>query len=141
LRVTKPQDVFIITDEHGTPLEGTKSEKNLPYKVYYAKKPSLAATKAYYALVRSQKPSKEPMPLTGLSEIEAHVASISTPEQTRVYMSKVKQAAVEPSAFVYLRRPEENKIRSYFVGYERVLKPNKHEVDKGIVKVAVAHVR
>jgi len=140
LRNKKPQDIFLMTDEKGNPLPGSSTDKTMPFRMYYAKKPAFAATKAYYALVRIQKPSKVPMPKAHVEEIENHVQSLY-PEHLNDYMRKVREATAEPSSFIHLRRPDENTVKTYFVGYERVLKPNKHEISKGIVKVAVAKRR
>jgi hypothetical protein len=141
-RASSSQDMFMLVDENGDPMPSVKSEKAVPYRVYYAKKPSLAAVKAYYALIRSTKPQQMPMSSSNIEEIEKEALKIEADDTVvQSYMQKVRQAKSEPPSYIRLRRPDENKVRTYFVAYERVLKPNKHEIDKGIVKVAVAKIR
>lgn len=141
-RTSSSQDIFMLVDEDGNSLPSVKSEKIIPYRVYYAKKPSLAAVKAYYSHIRSLKPEQEPMDAGNIADIEREARKVVSDENLiHAYMQKVLNAKSEPSSYIRLRRPDENKVRTYFVGYERVLKPNKHEIEKGIVKVAVAKTR
>ena len=129
----------MLVDKDGQPLPSVKSEKSLPFRLYYAKKPGLAAVKAYYAFNRSNKPAQHDLNLNGVDEIRKEANKVcANEEDLENYMTKVKQAKAEPSKIIHLRRPDENKIRTYTVGYERVIKPNKHEIAKGIVKVAFA---
>jgi hypothetical protein len=141
-RTSSSQDLFMLVDEEGDPLPSAKSEKTIPYRVYYAKKPSLAAVKAYYAQIRSLKPEQQMMDSSDVNSIEAEAKKVvSDGDLIDKYMHKVRSAMTEPSSYIRLRRPDENKVRTYFVGYERVMKPNKHEIEKGIIKVAVAKIR
>jgi hypothetical protein len=109
-------------------------------KSYHATRPSLAALKAYYAHVRATKPQSTPIhdSNTVLEGIESETRKVAGPEQVAAYMELVRHARAEPPKRIYLRRPHDNRVLTYDVGYQRVRKPNKHEVEKGIVKVAVA---
>jgi hypothetical protein len=129
-------DVFLLVDEFGNPLPKTKSERSTSYRTYHAKKPCLAAIKAYYALIRSTKPKSKLLPEKGIDEIEKHALNVASEEDVKHYMDKVRQARAEPPAIIRLRRPDKNKIYEYIVSYKRVLKPNAHEIKKGITKVS-----
>jgi len=138
-RTSAPQDIFLLVDSQGMPFQASKSEKNLPIKTYYAKKPSLAAIKAYYAYVRSQNLEKHKMDNHGLDLIESNVTNVASRFEIDAYMKKVRNTYAEPDLVLYLRRPESNRVMKYLVGYERVSNPNRHEIMHGITKVAKAH--
>lgn len=136
--------MFFSVDETGQPLPSPKSDRAMPFRVYYAAKPCLAAVKAYYAQVRSQRQGKEEaelMSAQNLESIEAEARSVASAEAVERYMALARSARSEPSTVIRLRRPDETKVRTYLVGYARVLRPNKHEVEKGIVKVAIAKLQ
>lgn len=135
-RTSSPQEVFMLVDEGGFPIMSGEN-----YKLYYAKKPAFAAVKAFYAFNRNEK-NTNLLPMSQFfDDIEEHVKRVTDEVSSKVYMDKVKAAKSEPPAMINIRRPEENKVRKYIVSYERVSKPNKHEIEKGIVKVAVAKQR
>jgi hypothetical protein len=138
-RTSVPQDIFLHVDENGIPYSSAKSDKSLPVSAFYAKKPSLAAIKAYYSLIRRNSfPTQLMGGGTDFQQIEHEALKHSSKEDVDKYMEKVKISRAEPESVIYLRRPDSNKVMKYTVSYERVLKPNKHEVQKGITKVAHA---
>jgi hypothetical protein len=136
-----PLDMFLLVDESGKPLPSAKTDRSLPFRAYYARKPCLAAVKAYYALIRQMQPPTHPLSDEGFDAIEMNAKKVATDEEVKIYMEKVRKTSAEPPAAIRLRRPHENKTREYWVSYQRVLKPNTHEVLKGITKVAVAKPR
>lgn len=140
-RIRAPQredNIFLLVDENGNPIQNTNSEKVLPFRVYYAKKPAFAAIKAYSALTRIEKQEQEKMDEKELDVINSFLNKYYDEETVKEYMISAKRAKKAPPAFINLRKPESNKIKTYFVEYERILEPNKHEVNKKIVKKAVA---
>lgn len=138
-RTSVPQDIFLHVDKDGTPYPSAKSDKSLPVSAFYAKKPSLAAIKAYYSLIRRQSfPTKLMGGETMFESIEKEALKHVSQSHVDEYMKKVKLSRSEPDSIIYLRRPDSNKIYKYSVSYIRVLKPNKHEISKGITKVAHA---
>ena len=140
-RYSKPQDIFLLVDDEGSPLAAAKSDRSLPFRAYYAKKPCLAAVKAYYALMRHTKPQAISMSEDGIEGIETEALNVADATEVEKYMKLVRSTKAEPSAIIRLRRPDENNVRSYYVSYKRVAKPNAHEIRKGITKVAVAQLR
>jgi hypothetical protein len=106
-------------------------------RTYEAKKPAQAAIKAYYAFLRSHKQvwTQPLLENPRIAEtLRSHLKSI---EREHV-MHKMESATRAPPGIVRLRKTGENKIRTYLVKYEPDLTPNRHQVDKGIFKTAVA---
>jgi len=134
----REDSIFLLVDKNGNPLKNSESEKNLPFRVYYAKKPAFAAIKAYSALARREKLEKSKMNSKELEKIEKYLLKQFPGKDISEYMNVAEKAEKTASAFIYLRKPDNNKIKSYSVGYERILEPNRHEFEKKIVKKAVA---
>ncbi len=134
----REDSIFLMVDKDGNPLKNTDSEKVLPFRVYYAKKPAFAAIKAYSAYVRRENLEKSKMDSKQLDSIEKYLTKQFAGKDISEYMKVAEKAEKHPSEFIYLRKPDSHKIKSYFVGYERILEPNKHEFEKKIVKKAVA---
>lgn len=128
------QDTFLLVDSKGN----TMQNKDKTLKTYNAKKPSLAAVKAYYSLVRGNDFPTTLMDSTNIHLIREEALKIASKVDVDIYMEKVKHSRCEPPSVIYLRRPDSNKIMKYVVQYNRVLKPNKHEIEIGITKVAHA---
>jgi hypothetical protein len=143
-RASRPQHKFLLVNAQGVPLEASRSEKHLPFRMYYALKPSHAAVKAYYAYLRAVKPAGQQRLDATQEQLKAiraaAIAHGSEGEALERYMNLAATARVPAPALVRLRRPEQNTTRSYIVGYLPVLKPNRHELQKGIVKVAHARL-
>jgi hypothetical protein len=112
----------------------TKEGTNL--RTYEAKKPSLAAIKAYYSYLRAHK-SAWTTPLIDSPKIAEQIRSHVKSETV---MTKIMSQTRAPPGVVLLRKLGENKVRKYLVRYEPDLAPNKHQIEKGIFKVAVAQV-
>jgi hypothetical protein len=134
LRASPHKNVYLVIGKDGFPVK-EKGE----YKKYEAQKPYQAAIKAYYGLLRSKKPvqSTEPAQSEVQRIINVLSASISPPEMA-LYEAKLKSARIELPALIHLRRTDDSKVRSYVCFYELIEHPNKHEMSKGIVKVAKA---
>lgn len=144
----RKKDAFVVVGEDGTPLSRDDGEGGY---VYDAAKPSFAAVKAYYALLRKRAVDSRvdaalitaaplaDLPDTDRRALEEVVRShASDAAAADAYMRKVAAATAEPPAVIRLRRPNETRVYTYRVQYERVRRPNRHEVAKGIVKVAHA---
>jgi hypothetical protein len=138
----------MVVAEDGAPIPRTDAES---VYIYEAAKPSFAAMKAYYALLRKRAsdaraadrtvvasllPALQPAESAALDAIVRSVAANA--EEAERYMRKVATATAEEAAIIRLRRPHETRVYTYRVQYERVRRPNRHEVSKGIVKVAHA---
>lgn len=114
--------------------------------MYEASKPSFAAVKAYYAMIRkgggAGAAAQHPLPAmtdAAAAALRAHVASVAADdERVNAYMAKAAAATADAPIVIRVRRVHETRIHTYRVQYERVHKPNRHEVAKGIVKVAHA---
>ena len=130
----KDQDMFLLVDLNGTPIQ---SSDKTTLKSYFAKKPSLAAVKAFYSIIRANDFSTTLMG-GNIDTIQEEALKYLPKQEVIKYMEKVKHSRSEPPATIYLRRPTSNKILHYTVQYQRVLKPNRHEIEKGITKVAHA---
>ena len=123
---SKAKSVFMLVTEEGTNI-----------RTYEAKKPAQAAIKAYYAFLRSHKQAWSQPLLENPRIAETLRSHLKTIEREHV-MHQLERATRAPPGIVRLRKIGENKIRTYLVKYEPDLTPNKHQVDKGIFKTAVA---
>jgi hypothetical protein len=134
LRANSDKKVYVVIGSDGLPVKD-----NREYKKYEAHKPYQAAIKAYYGLLRSKKPvpSTPPSPEEIRFVIELVSKTLSVEDAT-VYASKLKSAMIEMPALINLRRIDDSKVKSYVCYYELIRNPNKHEISKGIVKVAKA---
>ena len=111
--------------------------------IYKAHKPQLAAIKAYYGMLRSC--DRENKILSKFSDEEYKLAiqnvssSHKNDENIRNHIVKINNAMKEPGMLIELRKQGSNKVYKYFVEYQLIQSPNKHEMEKGIVKRAVAN--
>ena len=134
LRASSDKNVYVVIGSDGFPVK-----EHREYKKYEAHKPYQAAIKAYYGLLRSKRPvtSTEPSPQE-IQRILDVVSRVLTPAETAAYANKLRSAKLEMPALINLRRIDDSKVKSYVCFYELIDKPNKHEISKGIVKVAKA---
>lgn len=134
LHAGSDKKVYLVINSVGQPVRDQKE-----YKTYAAEKPFQAAIKAYYGLLRSQKPVPSQQPseadFTRVADIVSHNLS---PEDAALYMSKVRRARLEIPALINIRRIDDSRIKTYVCYYNLIDNPNRHELNKGIVKVAKA---
>ena len=132
LRNPSSKKVYIVLDTNGLPVKDSANN----YKTFAADQPSQAAIKAYYGLLRSKKtPGRTPTP-TELANVSDIVGHLVNNEDLEEFMKKVRKATLEPPALIRIRRIDSPKVKSYVAWYELINNPNKHELRKGIVKVA-----
>lgn len=153
---------FLLTSKSGQLLAvNNGSGAGRTFRSYYAQKPAMAAVKAFYAYIRSpegkatfmshQNDTKRLHSDTDRHELRSyydqlteHMADMAlrglvTPAQREVFMERYM--LLNPKIFTFsvelwLRENSSEVFRCYHVGYEPVTNPNRHEIERGINKVA-----
>jgi hypothetical protein len=108
-------------------------------RTYDAKKPAQAAIKAYYSYLRAHKQNWTQKLLDSAKhehQLRAHLKSHDREHK----MDSILAMTRAPPGIVRLRKLGDNKVRTYIVRYEPDLAPNKHQIDRGIFKTAVAQL-
>lgn len=141
-KADKTQKIFVVVPSE------TENEISHTYK---AKKPMLAAVKAYYGYFRRNRTLHQNVTMkendedhTIIDNIEQNVKQLlekhNLSNLLEPYMKRVKEThfPVDNKQVIRLRRVDKNQIKVYEVQYKRIDSPNIHEIKKLITKVAVA---
>ena len=126
-------DIFLLVDKEGKII--------VPEKSYKAKKPCLAAIKAYYSYIRSfeTKKIKQRYELDK-DEMNALTLKIKDKDALQKYVEIMcnSNSSDDEPVVVRLIKSNGKKIYNYLVNYHYNLNPNNHEIKHCITKLAKA---
>ena len=141
-RSARVAHTYVLTDDDATAVAAPARRGRAAVRSYSAAKPSQAAMKAFYSFMRT--PTGKALAGGAARTAGAPsrwVAPLDAPPATLAAYA-ARRAAESPSpslvAKVCLRRADENRVRRYAVRYVDVERPNRHEVARGITRVAWA---
>jgi hypothetical protein len=132
-----PSRIHLLNHEHGCKVElkgGQKEEayillnndNSLTSKTYVASKPSKAAIKAYYSLIRN-------MNSVIFEDMNYHLLNEIKDEK---FLKSARQSKMPPKLEIKLMKGK--KIYNYYVEYVCNVNPNSHELKHCITKIAKA---